>query len=154
MKFCANLTKCKEGVLLFEINGYTPALEIDQKYSVEVKPYKSNRSIEQNNFMWAIIQRIALVTGNAKEDIYISGLAKSGAKPIFMAGLPETEKDLKRNFKVVKPVGTFLSPKGVKLITYEVYEGSSQYDTKEMTVLVDYFIKLAAEHGIQIESEE
>lgn len=151
MRINAKLIKSGDGLLVLEPFGYSPKLEIGKPYSFDVKEYKSSRSIEQNSFMWAIIQKIALVTGNDTEDIYVTGLERSGAKPEWIAALPETEDALKRKFRAVKPMGTMTTPKGVELVTFKCFVGSSQYDVKEMTALVDYFIRLAAENGIYIE---
>jgi len=151
MKISANLIKCEDGVILLDVNGFTPQLEIDKKYNVEFKEYRTSRSVEQNRMMWAIIQQIALVSGNDPTDIYILGLEHSNAKYDFIAALPETEASLKRGFRAVKPLGTLMTPKGVELVTYKVYEGSSKFDTKEMGLLIDFFINKAAELGIYIE---
>jgi len=151
MKIQATLIKCESGVILLDVNGFTPELEVNKKYNIQFKEYRTSRSIEQNNKMWAIIQQIALFTGNDEMDIYIKGLEKANAKAAFIAALPETENSLRKNFRAIKPMGTMMSPKGVELITYKVYEGSSKFDTAEMKVLIDYFINLAGEYGIETE---
>ena len=129
-------------------------LDPDKDYTVEFKPYKSSRSIEQNRKMWGIIQQIAEKTGNDEMDIYIVGLEAANVSPVWMYGLPEVEKELLRNFRAVKPFGTITASNGekmVEMVRYKCYIGSSRMNTKEMTLLVDYFIRLAAEQGIEVE---
>lgn len=154
MKLQGHLIKCESGVLLFDLEGFTPDLEIDKKYNIDIKPYKTSRSLDQNRLMWAIIQQIAEETQNEPMDIYIAGLEHANAKCVWMAGLENTENELKKNFRAVKAYGTIMTEDNIELIRYKCFIGSSKFDSKEMAVLINYFISKAYEYGIIIESEE
>ena len=153
MKINAELIKCEAGMLIFAYNGFTPELECEKKYTIDVKEFKSKRSIEQNSMLWGIIKQISEVTHNEPMDVYISALEHANAKCDWIAGLEEIEDILKKNFRAVKPYGTFLTEDGKQLVRYKVWIGSSKFNTKEMTILIDYLLSVAYELGIQIESE-
>lgn len=152
MRINTKLLAIRNGLYLFEPFGLKQDLEPSKLYTLDIKEYKSNRSLEQNRMMWGIIQQISTVTGNDEMSIYISGLEHANAKYEFIAALPETETSLKKVFRAISPLGTLVTPKGVELVTYKCYIGSSKFDTGEMTRLIDYFITKAQEVGINIET--
>lgn len=131
----------------FEIFGYKPALDSGELYTLEIKPYKSKRSLDQNALMWAIIQEISRVTGNDEMDVYSAGLEEVNVKADFFMGLPETEDVLRRQFRAVKIMEN-REYNGKMMTVYKCYEGSSKFNTEEMTRLIDYFMKLADESGV------
>lgn len=153
MKLQADLIKCESGVLLFDINGFTPELETEKKYNVEIKDYKTSRSRSQNNKMWAIIQAIAKKTDNDEMQIYIGGLQHAKAKYTWLAGLPNIEKELLKSFRAVEIKGTVTTEDNKELVRYKCYFGSSKFDKDEMRILLDYFIGLAHAEGIRLEEE-
>ena len=144
--------KQQDDKLIFEPFGHTGRLELNKKYSLDIKDYKSSRSLEQNAFMWKIIQSISKTTHNDDMDVYIGGLEHCNASSEFIAGLPQIEQSLKKVFRAVKIVGTTKLNQSDGLI-YKCYIGSSKFDTAEMTKLVEYFIGLARELGIRLEKE-
>lgn len=137
------------GALLFETTAILP-LELEKDYTIEIKPYKSSRSLEQNSMLWGIIQQMSDKTGNDPMDIYIAALENANAKFEYIAALPEAEDSLKKVFRAVKPVSTFVSNKGVNMITYKCWIGSSRFDTQEMTKLIDFVIQKAEELSIYL----
>lgn len=150
MRIIADLVTCENGVMLFDTDGYTPNLESDKKYTLEVKPYKSSRSLEQNRLMWAIIQEIAKDTGNDEMTVYIQGLKHVKAKFEWYASLPEAIEALKNGFRAVEDVGA-CEINGKPARACKCYVGSSKFNAFEMKQLIDYFINLAHELGIKIE---
>lgn len=131
----------------FEIFGYKPSLDAGELYTLEIKPYKTNRSKEQNALMWAIIQEISRATGNDEMDVYCAGLEEVNVKADFFMGLPETEDVLRRQFRAVKIMEN-REYNGKQMTVFKCYTGSSKFNTEEMTRLIDYFMKLAEETGV------
>lgn len=144
---------------IFEINDefitiksdtqYFLGLDIDRKYSIEFKKYHTNRSLESNRMMWAIIQQIAKETDNDIMDIYCNGLEHADAKSEFMMCLPEALEDIKKCFRAVK-ICEMREYNGKQMAVIKCYIGSSKFNTKEMAELIEYFIRLASELGIAI----
>ena len=150
MRIIADLVKCENGAMLFDTDGYTPSLESDKKYTLEVKPYKSSRSLEQNRLMWAIIQEISKDTGNDEMTVYIQGLKHVKAKFEWYAAFSEAIEALKSSFRAVEDVGA-CEINGKPARACKCYVGSSKFNSEEMTKLIEYFIGLAQELGIKIE---
>lgn len=153
MKFKTKLIEYKDGKLIFEYNGFTPELETKKVYSVEIKEYKSKRSINQNALMWKIIHAIALDTNNDEWDIYINGLEYCNQKAEYILALSEAEKHLKLAYRVVKKLDETIEVDGKTLTTFKCMLGSSKFNTTEFNKLLDYFIQLASELNISIEME-
>ena len=119
-------------------------------YRLQISEIKSKRSIQQNNYMWAIIDEIALKTGNEAEDIYLHLLEKAGAHYEYIACLPEAEDSLKAAFRVIKLMNQF-EHNGKTFNQYRCYLGSSKLKKDEMAKLIDAAIQLAAENNIILE---
>ena len=45
-------------------------LDLEKPWRVKISPYKKNRSLEQNNYMWAMNTEIAKHTGHTPEEIH------------------------------------------------------------------------------------
>lgn len=132
-------------------------LEKDKDYRITFNIVKSKRSIEQNNLMWAIIHEIAVArggnrAGNDDWDIYLEALERAGAKYEYIAVLPQAEKLLKETYRAVKRMNSF-EMNGNTFHSYKVYYGSSKMDTKEMSILMETVLDMAAENGIEIQPE-
>ena len=124
--------------VIFKFTGIIPNFDKDEEYILEVTPFTKSRSLEQNKMMWSIIQTIADMTGNDIWDIYIEGLKKLDLKVEYIIALPEAEERLKEVFRAVKKVETrIINDK--EMIVFKCYYGSSTFNTKEMTILIDYF---------------
>lgn len=149
MRIRGKLKRCSHNTVSFEI-PYNVELELGKDYTLDIKPYKSSRSLEQNSLLWGLIQKLSDETGNDPMDIYIAALENANAKYEYIAALPQAEDDLRRVFRAVKPLGTMISPKGVELIQYKVWIGSSKYDVVQMTTLIDYVYQKAADMNIYI----
>lgn len=136
---------------------YAASLAVEEtkkadKLTIEVKPYKSKRSLEQNRLLWALLGKMAeTVSGKrdreSTEDCYISMLEEANVKYDFLLAMPETEESLKKGFRGVKKVGERLY-NGKKMNVYKVFIGSSKYDVQEMTALIETTIDKLAELGV------
>lgn len=139
MNIKAKLVSNRGGLLVLETE-YPVALSTDSFYRVDIKPYKSSRSLEQNALMWEIITQIANATEGAdKWDIYVSGLEKANVEYDYLACLPEAQESLKSVFRAIKPMGVMPTPNGKQLTVCKCFTGSSKYNSKQMTDLIEYF---------------
>ena len=62
-----------------------------------------------------------------------------------------TEDGLRKSFRAIREIGT-REVNGKELTMYQVFIGSSKYDTKEMTDLIETVIRKCDEFGI-VDSE-
>ena len=65
----------------------------------------------------------------------------------YLLALPEAESMLKKSFRVVRKVGERIV-NGKTLNIYQYFIGSSKYDTKEMTELIESVLDKLAELGV------
>lgn len=126
-------------------------LKDDIELSVQVKEYRKKRSLSQNAYMWVLLDEIGKAVNRSKEDIYREIVKDYGVFEV----LPLKDEAVKRfNHNWAKNgLGWFTEIIGKsKLKGYTnliVYYGSSTYDTKEMTRLLDAVINECQELGIQ-----
>ncbi len=117
---------------------------------VDVIEHKEKRSLSQNNYAWKLINEIASVLNTSKEEAYMSMLERyAPSEKVSMID----EINPKGYFKYYKQIGTG-QVKGKNFIHYLIYKGSSEYDTKEMSVFIDGVISECKTLGIETLSEE
>lgn len=154
MKITGQIFQINEEFITIKSNTqYFGDLEVDEKYNIDFKKYRSSRTLEQNKMMWGIIQQIATETDNDIMEIYCGGLEKANAKSEFMMCLPEAIEEVKKCFRAVR-ICEMREYNGKEMAVLKCYIGSSKFDTKEMKFLIDYFIRLASELDISIDYEE
>ena len=113
---------------------------------------KNKRTLDQNALMWRLLTIYAdAINGGRRggitpEDLYMRMLSKYGIAEFLMV-LPEAEDTLKEAFRVVQKVDTRMY-NGVEMCVFKCYFGSSKYDTKEMSNLIDGIFDELAEIGI------
>lgn len=102
---------------------------------------KNKRTIDQNALMWKLLTIYAdAINGGRKggttpEELYMKMLSKYGIAEFLMV-LPEAEATLKEIFRVVQKVDV-RDYNGVEMCVFKCYLGSSKYDTKEMSELIE-----------------
>lgn len=130
----------------------------DAQVEVTIKPHKHKRSISANDFLWAICTEIghALKPPLPKEEVYRKAIRDVGEyEPL---PIKEEAVETFQSRWASKGVGWFADViddsklKGYKLIF--AYYGSSTYDTKAMSRLIDYLLDDAEQMGITIEKPE
>jgi len=144
------LKKQTEFELLFTADK-PQSLQVGKWY--EIKPYKKNRSLEQNKMIWAILTIIQEHTGTDKWELYLNLLEQVGVLVEYLEAIPEAEATLKRVYRIVEVKEHRLSSRGVKTCLFKCYVGSSTFNTNEMKILLDESISLASSLGIQIDVE-
>lgn len=110
----------------------------------EIKEYHEKRSLTANAYAWALIGKIADELRKSKEDVYFQMLKDYGQSE-FVSVLSDI--DVKGYFKYYEEYGTG-HVQGREFTHYKVYKGSSEYDSKEMAILIDGIIQEAKQLGI------
>lgn len=150
MKIIAEIQKANEGVIVANYEGFIPELDLSKMYDIEIKEHKSKRSLEANRMLWGILQKIKEETDNDLMDLYIEVLEKADAKYDFLMVLPETVEELKKVFRAVK-ILEYREYNGKQMAVIKAYIGSSKFNTKEMSILIDKAMQVASENGIAID---
>ncbi len=133
---------------------YAQTLE-KQPYSIVLSDAKDLRTNEQNRFMWALIREIASNENSFSNDdweVYCGMLRLAKAKYTYITVLAEGKDALAtaHGVRAVEWLGNE-ERNGNTFYKARIYLGSSQMDTKEMSVLIDKTIEYAEQLGIDTE---
>lgn len=128
----------------------------EKKLQVEVKIHKSQRSLEQNRLLWALLGKMAVaMSGNKRtvstEECYCIMLEEANVSYDYLLALPEAESMLKKTFRVIRKIDE-REVNGKKLNMYQYFIGSSKFNTQEMTELIEATLDKLSELGI-VDSE-
>ena len=115
----------------------------------EIERKKKKRSTDANAFCWKLCTEIANVLRADKDSIYIDMLKKYGQSDLVSV---LASVDVRGYFKYYDEFGRG-SVNGKEFIHYRVYKGSSEYDTREMSILIDGIIDEAKALDIEVISE-
>lgn len=125
-------------------------LKDKEKLSLDIKQYREKRSLNANNYAWKLLTEIANVVRASKEEIYLLMLKRYGQSEIIsvLAHIP-----LGGYVKYYEEAGE--STLNGKLFKhYKVYKGSSEFDSREMSIFLDGVVSEAKSIGIQTETPD
>lgn len=114
--------------------------------SAHITAYRKRRSLNANAYLWVLLQKIAEAVGTDKDEVYIDMLGKYGIYTHIIVKEELVER-IKSEWRLVKELGE-VTVKGKKGIQLQCYFGSSGYDTKEMSVLIDGVVSECRDLGI------
>lgn len=122
------------------------------KYVAELKEYRKKRSMNANNYFWKLADQIAEKLGREKEELYLEYVKRVGPFKDFTLS-----EDEAKTFRVAwSMLGTGwpteqvdYSPSGREVIV-RAYYGSSQYNTRQMSRLIDMAVEDAKDLGIEV----
>ncbi len=117
----------------------------DRAKQYEVKEYKEKRSLNANNYAWKLITEIADVMRMSKEEVYLEMLKIYG-KSEMVSVLADI--DVSKYFKYYAEAGESIL-NGKKFKHYKVYMGSSEMNTKQMSILIDGIVQEAKQLDIE-----
>ena len=117
----------------------------DKDVNIEVKQYRQKRSINANNYAWELITKIADKMLLSKEDVYLRMLKEYGQSEMISV---LSHIDISPYLKYYEEAGTS-ALNGKEFTHYKVYKGSSEFDTKEMSVFIEGIVQEAKNLGIE-----
>ncbi len=131
------------------MHGYDELKNVEL-LTIEAKPFRKKRSLNANAYAWKLITDIADVLRASKETVYLQMLKRYGQSELIsvLAHIP-----IDGFIKYYEEAGE--SALNGKLFKhYRVYKGSSEFDNREMAILIDGIVSEAKELGIQTETPE
>lgn len=140
-------------ILSFEINEKDKALEELhaikelERLKIDVVKYRHKRSLDANAYFWQLCDKIAKRLGSDKWTIYLLQLSKYGVfvdVSVIREALPMLEREF-RNTEILRE----MEWKGKAGYLVRCYYGSSDYDSKEMSELIEGTVNEAKELGIE-----
>lgn len=134
-----------------EIVKLKEIIEKGKELKVDIKQYRKKRSLDANGMLWVIMNEIAMKLGTTKDEVYLEMLDRYGVFTHIVVK-PEVVEKVKAEWRITRELGevTINGKTGIQL---QCYFGSSTYDTKEFSVLLEGVISEAKELGIDTISE-
>lgn len=142
--------------LLVDVNNkeVVEKLKSENKLCIELKKWRQKRSLDANSYCWVLCDKIAkelckdgtIVT---KEDVYKDAILQIGSFEPFIV-----QEKTYMNFKRIwekQGLGFLVQEvsKKDKCIKVNFYYGSSTYNTKEMSLLIECIVELAKTLNIE-----
>ena len=131
-----------------EISRYLWQLDKEKIY--EIKEHKQKRSLNQNSYAWKLITELGNVLRKSKEEVYFEMLKAYGQSEII--SMLSTISPI-GYFKYYEEIGTGIV-NGKEFTHYKIYKGSSEYNSKEMSIFIDGIVQDCNSVGIQTMSDE
>lgn len=113
----------------------------------DLKEHKNKRSLDANGLLWACLQEIAEKLRTDKWSVYLMMLKRYGQHDYVIVKEKAVDA-MKAAWREIEEVGkvNVNGKKGVQLLCYY---GSSTYNTKEFSVLLDGVISEMKEMGLK-----
>lgn len=134
-------------LISFEVNQCPTVYDMlkDKDISLDIQEYSEKRSNDANRYAWKLITMIANVLRDSKENVYLLMLKRYGQSEMVSV---LSDIDVRGYFKYYEEVAQVML-QGKRFTHYKVYKGSSEYNTKEMSILIDGIVSEAKELGIE-----
>lgn len=112
---------------------------LDKDLRCTLKQWREKRSTDANAYCWRLITEIANATRLSKDEVYLQMLKDYGQSEIISM---ISAADPNGYFKYFEELGKGYV-QGKEFTHYKIYKGSSEYDTREMSILIDGIIREA-----------
>lgn len=131
-------------------------VNLEEPMSIEIKKYRSKRSLEQNAALWFLLTKLANAmfgdtSRTAVEEAYCIMLEEANASYQYLLAQSITENELRKVYRVIRKKSE-REVNGQILNLYQCFPGSSKYDSKEMTELIKNTLLKLDEYGV-VDSE-
>ena len=124
-------------------------LDKDTIYDVKINKHREKRSLNANAYLWKLVTEIGNILNKSKEEVYLQMLIDYGQSEMIsiLSGI-----NVKGYFKYYKLAGTSIL-NGKEFNHYKIYKGSSEYSTKEMSILLEGAVQEAKNLGIKTKED-
>lgn len=127
-------------------------IDPEKDYVLKIEPERKKRSLNSNSYAWVLITEIANVLRTDKEDVYVEMLRRygqiaedgDGNKIVFSV---RSDIDVSSFYKYIEKIGTG-TVNGTEFTHYRALKGSSEFDTREMSIFIDGIVSEAKNLGI------
>lgn len=136
----------KQPKITLTLNGYVELEEIqgEEKLNIEINKYRQKRSLNSNSYAWYLITELANVMKMSKEEMYFTKLKEYGQSEIISV---LAHVDISSFFKYYSEFGEG-KVNGKLFKHYKIYKGSSEFDSKEMSIFINGLVQDCKEQGI------
>jgi hypothetical protein len=135
------------------LQGYDELKDLE-KLSIEIKPYRQRRSLDANAYCWKLINELAERLNKSPKEIYREAIRDIGGNSEIVCVKNAAVKKLRQGWSK-NGIGwqTETFPSKLEGCTNVIlYYGSSEYDAKQMSQLIDIIVQECKAQGIQTET--
>ena len=116
----------------------------------DITEHKEKRSLNANAYCWTLINKIAGVVGNTKEEVYREYIQNKGIYRVITMNREAVPTFIK--IWSERGLGWLCETSETKiegLVDVVAYYGTSSYNTKQMASFIDYVVQEAKQLGIE-----
>lgn len=125
----------------------------DDKLTIDIKKWRKKRSLDANSYCWVLCDKIAKELSKenivTKEEVYKDAILQIGSFEPFI--VQESTFDKFKRIWERQGLGFLVQEvsRKDKCVKVHCYYGSSTYDSKEMSLLIEILIELAKSLNIE-----
>ena len=126
-------------------------IENGKRYVAELKQYKKHRSPDANAYAWALLDKLAAKLRHPKTEIYKMLVKEIGGNSTIVCARNDAVEALCRDWQR-NGIGWLTETTESKLegcTNVILYTGSSQYDSAQMSRLIDLIVQECRMQGIE-----
>ena len=127
------------------INQFLFKFNKNTVYDITIEKHRDKRSLNVNNYAWKLITEIGNQLRMSKEEVYMQMLKDYGQRE-YICMLANVNPN--RISKYYEEVG-IRKQNGNTFKSYMFYVGTSQYNSKEMSIFIDGLVQEAKNLGIE-----
>ena len=141
-------------MVTFEIKSLPSLADISGGDALDITAtrHRNKRSKNANALLWECLGRIASALRTDKWSVYLQMLKRYG-EYTYVCVKPKAVEMLKRQWRECEEIGT-IDINGTPAVQMLCYYGSSTYDTKQFSVLLDGVISEMKEIGLETPTSE
>lgn len=139
----SNLPKIKQ-----DLAKLKQRLEKGKMFDVEIKQHREKRSLDANAYMWVLLDKMAEKLPESKDELYEKMLVEYGVFETVSLKKEAVEAFMKQWAGPVKRLGSGFV-KGKEFVHLRICFGSSSYDTKQMSRLLEGIVRECQDLGIE-----
>lgn len=131
----------------------------DKQIRVEITPYRKKRSLDANAYYWVLLTRLADVLRISKPYLHNMLLRRYGRPQVYddrvvYLIIPESDKAREKvdedEYTHLKPTAELKEGRDGRMYrTYILMKGSHEYNTEEMSILIEGLIDECKQVGIE-----
>jgi hypothetical protein len=135
-----------------DISSLKEIVKSKKLLSIEIKQHRFSRSLNSNAYLWVLLERMADALKTSKDELYLLMLERYGVFTHVIVK-PEAVNRMMLEWRTVRNLGEVVI-NGQHGFQLQCYFGSSTYDTKEMSRLIDGVVSECRDIGIETLSRE
>ena len=119
--------------------------------AIECKEHRKKRSLDANSYAWVLITKIADIQRTSKDEVYIEMLKRYGQREKQLISIIDNEEAIAMIYRATNSHCTVVGEGAVNGKQFKhlaVLIGSSQYDSRQMAILVDGIVSEAKDLDI------